>query len=128
MLLVLDNFEHLLSPAPGEIRCEIPSTESYGAEKFVAEILSIAPGVKILVSSRETLNLHEAWFHPVNGMHFPGEGVVEDQDLDEYDAIQLFVQSARRVRIGFSPEIDRHSVVRICQLVEGNPLAVTTAL
>lgn len=127
MLLMLDNFEHLLFPSQGEIRDEMPSTESNGAEKFVAEILRIAPGVKILVSSREALNLHEAWFHPVNGMHFPSEGVVEDQDLDEYDAIQLFVQSARRVRIGFSLATERQSVVRICQLVEGNPLAIEMA-
>ena len=78
---MLDNFEHLLSQAQGEIRGEISSRESYGAEKFLAEILGSAPRVKILVSSRETLNLQEAWFHPVNGMHFPGEGVVEDQEL-----------------------------------------------
>ena len=54
LLLVLDNFEHLLADA-----------------ELVAEILSAAPGVKVLVTSREALRLQEEWFHPLAGMRLP---------------------------------------------------------
>ena len=127
MLLVLDNFEHLLSVAEREIQGEPPLAEDGSAETFIAEILSIAPGVKILITSREVLNLQEAWFHPIDGLSFPGENVVEDKALEEYDAIQLFVQSARRARVGFSLVTEQKSVVRICQLVEGMPLGIELA-
>ena len=55
MLLVLDNLEHLLDEG----------------SDLISEIFSIAAEVKILATSREALNLQEAWFHPVEGMSFP---------------------------------------------------------
>ena len=114
MLLVLDNLEHLLDE---------------GSE-LISEILAVAPEVKILVTSRETLNLQEAWFHPVEAMSFPpplspskGEG----KGLEKYDAVQLFVQSASRARVEFSLAAEQAHVVRICQLVEGMPLGIELA-
>lgn len=125
MLLVLDNFEQLLIPPAGE--------DASGVD-LLAAILAVAPAVKLLVTSREALNLHEAWFHPVAGMTYPepppqsspsqGEGWV---GVESYDAIQLFVQSARRAQVGFSLAAEQKSVVRICQMVEGMPLGIELA-
>lgn len=122
MLLVLDNLEHLLD---------------VGSE-LISEILTVAPQVKILVTSRETLNLQEAWFHPVVGMSFPTVQMLSSRRpdygtelgsgaLEKYDAIRLFVQCANRVRIDFSLVAEQVHVVRICQLVEGMPLGIELA-
>jgi predicted ATPase/DNA-binding NarL/FixJ family response regulator len=105
LLLILDNFEHLLD----------------GAD-LVAPLLANAPDLKLLVTSRETLNLQEEWLYPVNGMHFPA--AANGAALESYSAVQLFVQSARRVRPDFSLAADQDAVLRICRLIEGMPLAL----
>lgn len=105
LLLILDNFEHLLDGA-----------------QTIADILNHAPGVKIVVTSRETLNLQEEWRYLVQGMSFPeDEPTVE---IESYSAVRLFTQSAQRVRPDFSLVSERESVIRICKLVEGLPLAL----
>ncbi|MBI1877997.1 MAG: XRE family transcriptional regulator [Chloroflexi bacterium] len=123
MLLVLDNFEQLLTPPEGE--------DASGVD-LLAEILAVAPAVKLLVTSRETLNLQEAWFHPIAGLAFPellpapsAERTVAE--VEAYDAVRLFVQSARRAQVGFSLAAEQKSVVRICRLVEGMPLGIELA-
>ncbi|MCZ7545709.1 MAG: LuxR C-terminal-related transcriptional regulator [Anaerolineae bacterium] len=108
LLLLLDSFEHLLAGVP-----------------LVTDILAKAPGVKILTTSREVLNLREEWLFPVAGM--PAPSSVYSADIEQYDAVALFVQSARRVRPDFSLEDERESVVRICTLTEGMPLALEMA-
>ncbi len=120
MLIVLDNFEHLLDPAPG------------GAEPaalFISELLLAAPGLRLLVTSREALNLQDEWFHAVAGLSFP----TEDDDaaplatLARYDAVRLLEQHARRIRSDFSLSREREHAVRLCRLVEGMPLAIELA-
>jgi predicted ATPase/DNA-binding CsgD family transcriptional regulator len=107
LLLVLDNFEHLLD----------------GVD-LLLEILENAPDVKLLVTSRERLRLREEWVFDVAGLTFPENGL--STALDHYSAAQLFVQSARRV--GYTPvEADIASIMRIIQTVEGIPLAVELA-
>jgi predicted ATPase/transcriptional regulator with XRE-family HTH domain len=125
MFLLLDNFEHLLIPAEGE---------NAGGVDLIAEILAVAPAVKLLVTSREALNLQEAWFHPIAGLAFPDltpnpspERETTPEEVEAYDAVRLFVQSARRARVGFSLAAEQKSVVRICQLVEGMPLGIELA-
>jgi predicted ATPase/DNA-binding SARP family transcriptional activator len=121
LLLVLDNFEHLL-PAP-------EGTKEEGGEDgttLVAEILGQAPPVKILVTSRERLNLSAEWVFTVPGLSFP-----EGNDLagiESSSAVQLFIQRARQVRqhIGWHP-MERASIVRICRLVGGMPLGIELA-
>lgn len=116
LLLLLDNFEQLLST---------------GSAELVADILAEAPGVKLLVTSRELLNLQEEWLYYVQGMPFPSVShLPEDKPLAElegYDAVQLFVERTRRVRRDFSAGEELGYVVRICQLVEGMPLAIELA-
>jgi predicted ATPase/DNA-binding CsgD family transcriptional regulator len=108
ILLVLDNFEHLLNEA-----------------ERLADLLSHAPRVKLLVTSREALNLQEEWLYPVQGLPFPGRRAADQ--LTDYSAVRLFVERAQRVRHDFSLASEHEGVVRICQLVEGMPLALELA-
>jgi predicted ATPase len=104
-LLIFDNFEHLL--------------DGVG---IVSDILSGAPNVKILVTSRETLNLQEEWLYLVKGLHFPQSE--RDAEWERHSAVRLFAQSALRARPDFSLDADKHAVLQICQMVEGMPLAL----
>lgn len=120
-LLVLDNFEHLLPGAP-----------------LAVDLLAGAPGLKLLVTSREALKLAEEWFHPLTGMrlppaphrHTPGAEGVPVQPAEQvanYDAVQLFIQTARRTLVDFQPETQQDEIVRICRLVDGMPLGIVLA-
>jgi serine/threonine protein kinase/DNA-binding SARP family transcriptional activator len=111
MLLILDNFEHLLE----------------GVD-LLTDILTTAPAVKLLVTSIETLNLHEEWYYPLEGLTFPEDETIDQAALDEYSAVQLFVQSAQRAQPGFSLSSERDCVIRICRLVEGVPLGIELAV
>ena len=106
-LLILDNFEHLVNGAG-----------------LLADILARAPSVKILVTSREWLNLQQEWVVPIDGMAYPLE---DTNNAMEYSAVQLFVACARRVRPRFSFDDERKAVIQICQLVEGMPLSIELA-
>jgi predicted ATPase/DNA-binding SARP family transcriptional activator len=117
MLLVLDNFEHLLA----------------GAD-LVADMLRGAPHLKLLVTSRERFNLQEEWVLAVQGMRFPGSngagsaasGVVVN--LEDYSAVRLFIQTARKSSVGFVvSDADWPHIIRICQLVDGLPLGIELA-
>ncbi|MDX1521127.1 MAG: tetratricopeptide repeat protein [Anaerolineae bacterium] len=110
LLLLLDNFEQLLGA---------------GGASFLADILEIAPSVRLLATSREVLNLQEEWLYPVQGLPFPTDGYVSD--LKAYSAVQLFAERARRIRRDFSLADEQASVIRICRLVEGTPLAIELA-
>jgi tetratricopeptide (TPR) repeat protein len=109
LFLVIDNFEQLVE----------------GGE-LLAEILSSAPEVKLLVTSRERLGLQEEWIFEVQGLVFP-EGD-QPRASDGYSAVELFLQSARRAHASFAlgPE-EQPFVVRICQLVDGMPLGIELA-
>ena len=105
LLLVMDNFEHVLD----------------GAD-LVADILNVAPDVKILVTSREALNLQQEWVWQVKGMRFPENTTLDD--IDQYSALKLFLDRARRVQHNFSAVDNQACAIRICQLVDGMPLAI----
>lgn len=107
-LLVLDNFEHLIDGAP-----------------LLSEILTAAPSVKLLVTSREVLNLQEEWLFLVEGLQVPESLDVEG--VEDYSAICLFHELARRVQPQFSLEQNLDSVVQVCAYVEGMPLAIEIA-
>lgn len=108
LLLLLDNFEHLLD----------------GAE-LLTDILAAAPDVKLLVTSREVLNLQEEWRYSVSGLHYP-ETTTADQP-GSYSAVQLFIERARQVHGSLSLADEQTDVIRICQLVNGMPLALELA-
>jgi predicted ATPase len=109
LLLILDNIEHLLS----------------GAD-LVSDILAYAPDVKLLVTSRERLNLVEEWGLEVGGLAFPTSET--ETNIEQYSAVQLFMQGAQRLQVGFRlTEAQMPAAARICRLVEGMPLAIELA-
>ncbi len=108
LVLLLDNLEHLLD----------------GVE-IISTILAHAPGVKILATSREALNLQEEWLFTVGGMGIPTADDIET--FESFSAVRLFIQSARRVHPGFSVANERAGIVRICSLVGGMPLGLELA-
>lgn len=108
MLILLDDFEHLLSAAD-----------------LLVEVLRDAPAVKLLVTSREAVGIREEWLYPLQGLAIPPTAaVVEPAD---YGATHLFCTHARRVQRDFRWENEREAVISICRYVEGNPLAVELA-
>jgi predicted ATPase len=117
LLLVLDNFEQLLAGAG-----------------LLTDLLQAARAVKFLVTSREVLKLQEEWLYRVEGMPYPvalspnPPAIAEaPPSIETYPAVQLFVERARRVRRDFSLTDEQASVIRICRLVEGMPLALELA-
>jgi predicted ATPase len=112
VLIVLDNFEHLLSQAD--------------CVAFPRDLLAGTPLVKLLVTSREPLQLQSEWVFEVKGLPVPGINAVDSPESSS--AVKLFVQRARQTRSGFElkPE-DRSAVREICQLVDGMPLAIELA-
>ena len=109
LLLVLDNFEHLLDGAG-----------------FVNEILQTAPGVKVLTTSRERLNLQSETILTVGGMAIPGPS--QDKETQNYDAVALFIQRATKVLPGFQPsQGELEKITSLCQIVQGMPLAIELA-
>ena len=80
-----------------------------------------APGVQLLITSRERLDLRGEWAFPVGGLPCPS-------GLEETDAVALFVAAARRAVEGFTL-LDEHraGVARICRAVEGLPLGLELA-
>jgi predicted ATPase/class 3 adenylate cyclase len=108
LLLVVDNFEHVIE----------------GAE-MIGQVLQRAPQVRILVTSRERLNLIEEELYLLHGMALPESP--SDPQFETYSAICLFEQALQRSR-GLSLQMsEREAALRIGHLVEGVPLAIELA-
>ncbi len=113
MLLLLDNFEHLLA--------------EQGAD-LIGEILATSQHVKLMITSRERLNLLEEWGIDLQGMRFPAADGDDVEPLEGYSAVQLFVQRARQAKPGFTLSVENGPhVVHICHLTAGVPLALELA-
>ena len=108
-LLVLDSWEHVLA-----------------GRAILGRLMAGAPGVVVLATSRERLNMPGEWVFELGGLECPPMAGVDEIEI--YSAVRLFVQSARHVRPSFRllPE-DRPAVAAICQLVSGMPLALGLA-
>lgn len=108
-LLVFDNFEHLLDEAV-----------------LISAILAKCPQVKILVTSREKLKLQAETLYHLGGLDLPPKEAL--RDVENFDAIGLFLQKATLARPGFSLDPDNtSSVVQICRMVDGNALGILLA-
>ncbi|HXH97735.1 MAG TPA: adenylate/guanylate cyclase domain-containing protein, partial [Gaiellaceae bacterium] len=104
-LLVLDNFEHLVD-----------------GSGLLGEVIERAPGVELLTTSRERLNVQSEWVFDVEGL-----GLAENGNGGS-GALRLFVERAAQARPGF--ELDgeeRAQALRICRLVAGMPLGIELA-
>jgi predicted ATPase/DNA-binding CsgD family transcriptional regulator len=107
VLLILDNFEHLIDSSP-----------------LIHEMLEAAPRLQIVTTSRERLNMSGETIFNLAGMDFP-ETLEEALDSS---AVQLFTQRARRVRPDFQVQNeDLPYIVSICRLVQGMPLGILLA-
>jgi predicted ATPase/DNA-binding SARP family transcriptional activator len=124
MLLILDNFEHLLPRA---------HQDHGNGSDLVTGIVEGAPRVKVVLTSRAALRVRHEHLFPVTGMAYPkrptrGHAQEFSQDAAGYSAVQLFVQSARRAEPGFELSPDNaFDVVNTCRLVGGLPLGVVLA-
>jgi predicted ATPase len=109
-LLVLDNFEQLV-----------------GGAGLLATIVQRAPAVKLLVTSRERLHLRGEWLLDMRGLSYP-RSAEPGEAIADYSAVQLFLETATRLQATFAlSEEDTPHLVRICQQVEGMPLALELA-
>ncbi len=102
ILLVLDNFEHLIE---------------HGFHLTL--LLERCPNLRLIVTSRERLNLHSEWITPLEGL-----SVRSDQDA----ALELFLDRATRVGMPVQTPEDRIDALEICKLVHGFPLAIELAV
>ena len=82
-----------------------------------------------MVTSREVLNLQEEWLYVVEGMALPADDTSDAgaSNAGASDALQLFVQCAKRVRVDFGSRHDLACARHICELVEGMPLGIELA-
>ncbi len=109
ILILMDNFEHLLTGAG-----------------LLAEIIEASPWIKVLVTSRERLNLTGEWVFEVQGMNYPQNDKTDH--LEDYSAVQLFLKTAQRTNAAFSLIAEEKPyIIRICQLIKGMPLGIELA-
>jgi predicted ATPase len=109
ILLLLDNYEHLMAEAT-----------------LTSKLLEACLNLKLLVTSRERLNVEEEWVLTLDGLAIPTS--TELSEAERFDALHLFVQRAKRAMLEFSltQETLPHAL-KICQLVEGSPLGIELA-
>lgn len=120
-LIVLDNFEHLIN---------------FDNVNLILELLSSAAGIKIIVTSRASLNALGEHQYPLSGLNAPFLGklstpVVFREDREElrnYSSLELFTVTARRNKPEFNLDDELLVVAaQICELLEGVPLAIELA-
>jgi predicted ATPase len=112
MLLLLDNFEHLIQAAP-----------------TVADLLAMAPNLKILVTSRAALHVYGEHEFPVPPLALPDSRSMPSlKALSQYPAVALFVQRAVAARPDFElNQENARAVTEICAGLDGLPLAIELA-
>jgi predicted ATPase/DNA-binding XRE family transcriptional regulator len=115
LLLVLDNFEHVLPAAP-----------------LVAELLAGCPGLGVLVTSRERLRLRGEWEVPVEPLSLPAPPDLarpaSPEELASAPAVRLFVARAEEAQPGFALDASTApAVAEICRRLDGLPLAIELA-
>ena len=112
LLLVLDNLEHLLDAAP-----------------LIGELLSDAPQLKILTTSREALRVYGEREIPVAPLTIPTLNPLPAWNaLERYAAVQLFVERAQTVKADFElTPANAETIARLCVELDGLPLALEMA-
>jgi predicted ATPase len=112
VVLIIDNFEHLLPEAPTVIR-----------------ILTACPEVKVLVTSRARLRVSGEQEYPVTPLPIPDlRRLPPAALLARYPAVTLFVERAGRTRPDFRLTSDNaRAIAAICVRLDGLPLAIELA-
>jgi tetratricopeptide (TPR) repeat protein len=111
LLLVLDNFEQFLKSAT-----------------MLKKLLEACPNLKLLVTSRERLNLSFEYVLSLEGLAYPKTSEIPLQEALSFEALQLFVQRAKHAKLDYFPtQEDVPHLVRITQLNQGSPLGLELA-
>jgi class 3 adenylate cyclase len=112
LLVVLDNFEQVVDAAP-----------------LVGELLSVCPGLKVLVTSRTSLRIYGEHEYAVRALELPDPGHLPPiETLRQYEAIRLFTERARAANAHFSlTKENALAVAEICARLDGLPLAIELA-
>jgi predicted ATPase len=112
VLFLLDNFEHLIEAAP-----------------VVADLLAIAPNLKILVTSRAALHVYGEHEFPVPTLGVPDSQAKPSLEaLSQFPAVALFVQRAVAAKPDFElNQQNASAVIEICTRLDGLPLAIELA-
>lgn len=112
LLLVLDNCEHVVDMAA----------------TMVDALLRNCPKVRILATSREPLRVDGEAVHAVSPLTCPAPAGAGSDSLQQYEAVQLFLDRARASVPGFVlNDGNRVAVATICSRLEGIPLAIELA-
>src|SRR5690606_6161487 len=94
------------------------------AADLLARLLAAGSGLKLLVTTRERLNLEAEWTYLLEGLDYPGPDVPL-ADMAAYSAVRLLLDRARRVRPGFElTEDDLPHLRSLFALTQGMPLAI----
>ncbi|HEX8598086.1 MAG TPA: tetratricopeptide repeat protein [Chloroflexia bacterium] len=108
LLLVLDNFEHVLEAA-----------------SLISGLVPESPGVCWLVTSREPLHVRGEQQFEVPSMPRPGGETLPVEEMLQYPAVALFVERAQAVDARFRlSEENAPAVATLCEAVDGLPLAI----
>jgi predicted ATPase/class 3 adenylate cyclase len=112
MLLLLDNFEHVVSAATQ-----------------VADLLGACPRLKMLVTSREALHVRAEREFPVPALAVPDPKHLPDPvTLSQYEAVALFIERAQAIKPDFQvTNANAPAVAEICARLDGLPLAIELA-
>jgi predicted ATPase/class 3 adenylate cyclase len=112
LLLVLDNFEQVVDAA-----------------RQVAELLTAAPQLKALITSRVVLRLRGEQEYAVPPLALPNTKQLPPLEaLSQYAAVELFIQRARDVKLDFQvTNANAPAVAEICHRLDGLPLAIELA-
>jgi predicted ATPase len=111
VLLVLDNFEHLPGAAP-----------------MLGQLLSAAPAVTVLATSRTVLRVSAELAYPVRPLDVPADTARTAAEVIAAAAVELFCARARAARPEFElTEGDAAAVAEICRRLDGLPLAIELA-
>ncbi len=112
MLLILDNFEHLLAEAP-----------------FVTELLAACPQLKFVITSRALLHVSGEFALPMPPLDLPSfNGTPSLSEIQQSSAVSLFVNRAKAIVPPFAlAESNAVVIAEICRHLDGIPLAIELA-
>jgi predicted ATPase/DNA-binding SARP family transcriptional activator len=109
LLLVIDNFEHLLDAAA-----------------LIGELLALASPIRVLVSSRTPLRIRGEQAFEVQPLELPADE--SDVEVAQSPAVQLFIQCARAANRGLQIDAPTtRTIAQVCRALDGLPLAIELA-
>jgi predicted ATPase/DNA-binding SARP family transcriptional activator len=111
VLVVLDNFEHVVDAAPA-----------------LARLVAVCPRLSVLVTSRTTLRVRGELHYQLSPLDLPGSHDDVPTSVAGSASVALFVDRARAVQPDFTVGVDNAAAIAgICRRLAGIPLAIELA-